>query len=621
MKIDQEQGRRVLFISRAVTAAAWLLLVGGSAVGSAAAADGPLDGWLRRSQVALMPEGEPESVAVLKPLGAEVVAWGADAVHYLNRPEAYRERMQAYRELGVQLLACNVWMLTATPRVLHADPRFQDAVCVDIDGTRIIPRWLDGSYQGVPSYWGCTNHPLFRAQLIARAQTGIAAGANLLHLDDHMGTAAAAEHSGGCFCADCATGFAQWLEANRSAEERTQLGLPADQPFDYPTFLRAAGLSSRALYDAALREQRVPLRAEFLMFQREAAVAFVRELAAVAAATAGRPVPVGVNSWNLAPTQLATAHAADYFSNEISHYGVEDLEAPRAYLLADVLRKPVFSTGTGEDWIEVMQHGDVTRVRRWIATAHAFGHHFMYAYRKWGFSEATGTQWYQTPIETYAPLYQFITSHPSLFDHYEAAPQVGVLYDNRSRRAGRADVGPIVRALHDAHYSVGLAVAGDEWLQHELDEAQLERFELLIVPTGVQLAAPAAAVLERWRNDGGTVLEWTDVEAVQARLEPRVQVRSSGRVWALSRVRNDLGPARTVVHLLNQQAATDGDAMMPSGPVQLALRTDRWVNRRPKTATLHAPDQPPLTLPIDYVGDRGVVTVPSVDVWAVLALE
>ncbi len=602
----------------------WLALVPALAAvvgfGTVHGADSWLQGRLRHSQVALMPEGEPDDVAVLRPLHPGVVAWGTDAVGYLGRPDAMKAHLAAYRDLGVQLLACNVWMLTATPRVLHDDPRFQDAVCRDIAGDPIVPRWLDGDYQGVKSYWGCTNHPLFREQLLARARAGIAAGANLLHLDDHMGTAAAAEHSGGGFCEYCMRGFRAWLRAHRSAAELAAAGITDPDTFDYRTLLRTGGLTTRARYEAAVQDGRVPLRTEFLTFQREAVIGFIGELRAAAAAAAGHPVPVGVNAWNLAPTQLATQHVADYFANEISHYGVEDLNPPRAYLLADALGKPVFSTGTGEDWIEVMDHGDVVRVQRWIATAQAFGEHFMYAWRKWAFSQATGTRWYQTPIATFAPLCDFITAHPALFDDHVAVPQVGVLYDNCARREGRGDVAEILRTLHDAHLSAGLAVAGDAWLQHTLDAAALARFEIVVVPGGVELDGPQKTALDAWRRQGRAI-PWRGLDELRSHLEPWIEVSGSGRVWALPRVQAGASTPGLVIQLLNQTEATDRDAMIPSGPLHVTIRSGEKLGGPWRRATLFAPGADPRELSVRSTDTRCEVTVPRVELWSVLQLE
>jgi hypothetical protein len=576
---------------------------------------------LRRSHVALMPEGEPGSIDVLAPLHPGVMAWGIDALDYLQRPAELTARFDAYRAIGVDLLACNVWMLTATPRVLHDNPRYQDAVCRDIEGTPIVPRWLDGEYQGVPSYWGCTNHPLFREQLRARARAGIAAGANLLHLDDHLGTAAAAEHSGGCFCDACMAGFAAWLAVPRTREEMSQVQQRGLGPaVDYRQFLREEGITTRADYDAAVRAGSLPLREEFLRFQREMAADFVRELSAVAATTAGHPVPVGVNAWNLAPTQLATAHVADYFANEVSHYGVEDLTPPRTYLLADALGKPVFSTGTGEDWIEVRKHGDVARVQRWIALAHAFGHHFMYAYNKWGFSEETGTQWYQTPVDTYAPICAFITAHPELFDGFEPAPQVGVLYDNAGARRGDVQVEPILRELHDAHYSVGLAVAGDAWLRHTLTREELERFAIVVVPEHVSLDRDQADVLNTF-HAANRVVEWKGVAGLRKRIQPWVSVAGPARAWALPRINRSGVSPRVAVHVLNLGPVVDGAIVPAEGALQLTVDERLLSGNVATRAVWFAPGGEARLLSVERREGQSRIEVPGLAIWGVLLLE
>jgi hypothetical protein len=414
--------------------------------------------------------------------------------------------------------------------------------------------------------------------------------------------------------------FRIWLREHLTPEAFQALGGEDARPFDYRTYLRERGVASQAGYDATLKVFKLELRREFLAFQREAAIDFVRELGRVAAAATGHPVPVGINAWNLAPTQLATAHVADYFANEISHYGVEDLEPPRAYLLAEALGKPVFSTGTGEDWIKVMEHGDVIRVRRWIATAQAFGQHFMYAYRKWGFSAETGTRWYETPIDTFAPVFGFVTANPALFDDFEAAPQIGVLYDNAARRAGRGDVAPILRALHDAHYSAGLVVVGDEWLQHPFDDARLARFAALIIPPDVKFEVPQTAALEAWQAQDRTIV-WSGIEAIRARVKPWIDVQGANRVWTLPRIRNGPTPARIVIHLLNQQQATDRDAMIATGSFRVSIRRELLRDQPVAGATLFAPDSPPLTLAVDTVADDCEVTVPTLDLWAVLQLK
>jgi hypothetical protein len=207
-------------------------------VGTAPGAE-PTDGAsllqrdLKRSYIALMPEWRPDDIGAFRPLRPSVVAWGNDAVHSRNNLQPLEKLARDYRELGIQLQSCNVWMLTATARVLHDEPQYRDAVCVDIAGQRIVPGWLDSNYKGVKPYWGCTNHPLFRRQLAERVRIGIASGANMLHLDDHLGTSAAANHSGGCFCDFCLKGFRAWLQQNLTPSELAAKGIVDLKNFDY----------------------------------------------------------------------------------------------------------------------------------------------------------------------------------------------------------------------------------------------------------------------------------------------------------------------------------------------------------------------------------------------------
>lgn len=250
-------------------------------------------------------------------------------------------------------------------------------------------------------------------------------------------------------------GFRDWLQANLGDGLLSEMGVVDVKSFDYRERVRKTGFTTREAYKKGTWQNKIPLRNEFFAFQREAAAELVRELGEVARRVAGKPVPVGVNSYNLSPTQLATSHHADFFANEVQHYGVEETIPPLVYMLGTALGKPVFSTGSGHCWIKVGKHGDVTRVRRWIATAHAFGHYSMYAYKKWGFSKETGTQWYMTPIATYEPLCRFIVENAPIFDDYEPVAQVGVLYDNSACGKNRWGVRKVCRALHEANIPCG----------------------------------------------------------------------------------------------------------------------------------------------------------------------
>ena len=581
----------------------------------------PLSDELEHSYIALMPEGEPEDIRTYAPLGPSVVAWGNDPVGRMDQPEELKAKMDAYKDLGIKLLASNVWMLTATGGVLYEQPEFQDAVCLDIEGSRIVPAWLvDGEYRGVRYYWGCTNHPLFRAQLIERAVAGITAGANMLHLDDHLGTSAAADHSGGCYCDYCMEGFRAWLEQHFSGQELDGKGIADIGTFDYRELLRSEGYSTREQYSAGLRSNEVPLREEFLVYQREAAAGFVNQLGSIADSIAGRDIPVGVNAWNLIPTQLATSHYADYFSNEVSHHGVEDLIPPMVYMLGTALGKPVFSTGTGEDWILVGENGYVTGVRRWIATAYAFGHWFMYSYNKWGFSEETGTVWNRIPVSTYEPLCRFIRDNAGLFDDYEPVMQVGVLYDNAACRRGDWTVREVCRELHYANIPAGLLVAGDEWLKFMMDAGRLEQFELVIVPEGSEMPPHLAAETGRMKEQG-RIITWTGTEEVLSRVSPQVSLENNENVWILPRKIPGREGGPLVIHLLNQDYDGGCDSMLLKQDIGLFISNRLTGGRPAEKVTVFSPGKDPRELAISKEKDGAGVIVPELSLWAVLEVR
>jgi len=329
----------------------------------------------KHSDVALMPEWEPDDLRVQDVLSPTVIAWGNDPV--FNTDEQLQQKSEVYRNMGIRLMATNIWMLTATERYLHEHPEMQDAVCRDIEGRGIIPPWIaDASYEGTPAYWGCTNHPLFRRQVLERLRRGMDAGADLLHLDDHLGTVAALEHEGGCFCEYCMEGFRMWLEEHRP-ELLNALEDGDSRVFDYGVYLKEQGVETMDRYRAQVDS--LPLRLEFLQFQREAAVRWVALLKSEAGTLRSHDVPLGINGFNLLPFQLLNAHQADFLANEVSCFDVEESNPPFVYQLADAIGCPIFATATGEDWVQVMERGDVVRVQRWIADAYAFGNYFMYA--------------------------------------------------------------------------------------------------------------------------------------------------------------------------------------------------------------------------------------------------
>jgi hypothetical protein len=581
---------------------------------------------LRHSDIALMPEGTPDDYMAFAPLRPTVVAWGDDGISVLDGGEAARarltEKFATYRKMGVRLMAANVFMLSPTAPYLHAHPELLDAICVDLWGEKIVPAWVaDHDYKGMKQWWGCTNNPLFQAQLLARMRAGLECGANIIHLDDHAGTFACASWGGGCFCRYCMEGFRAWLHAHADARELTATGVGEPATFDYRGFLAKRGYGDRKEFMTAVFNHKVPLWDKFLTFQREAEIAFIRRLQAEAARIVGRPVAFGVNSFNLIPVQVFDAHIVDFFANEVEHYDVEDLVPPVVYRLGEAIGRPTFATGAGWDWVKVGQSPSTMRVRGWIAEAYAFGQYFMYAWDKWAWSESTGTQTRKVDPEIFRPMFGFVSDHPGLFDGLETPATVGLLFDSATAARNHWDVREASKAMLDAGVSYGLAVSGDELLKWSLTRQELDKFRVIVLPKDINRGKVLNRLLASWQESGGILVDRSAGNADLGTLPGRIEVKCDGRVWALPRVRPDA--SKLVVHFLNRDYDPAKDKMKEKSAVVVTLQP---ASLGGPPAIHHVryfePGVEPRELKFQR-GDGGILTfeLPSLDIWGIAEIE
>lgn len=574
---------------------------------------------LKHSHITIMRFWESsENIDLVRPLNPSVIAWGSDPLEVENL-NVFKARMTQNREAGVILQASNAFILTATAKVLHDEPKYQKAVCKDIGGIPIVPPWAEEKYNGVPTYWGCTNHPLFRAQVKERVVDGISSGANMLHIDDHLGTYAASYFAGGCFCEYCMDGFREFLTGRYSKQELLAMGIEDPGSFIYDDLVRATGITSFAQYQEAAGKDRIPLREEFLDFQREAAVAFVQLLGNIADSVAGRDIPVGVNAYNLKPWALPTSRHADYFSNEVQHYGHEDSIPPLAFMLGTALGKPVFATGEGKDWVKAKLDKTVTRVQRWIANAYSFGHYFSYSYNQWGFSPETGTMWYQVPISIYEPLCSFITENADLFDGFEPVAQVALLYDNAACEAGDWRVREVNRDLQFANIPTGLVIQGDKHLQFSTDPEELEKYELLLVPEGTLTSEPANELVKT-AGEQGKLVEWTGMDQLATRIDPMVSLTGGEKIWTLPRQKTSPDGTELVIHLLNQDYDPESDSMNEKTDFELFVHKELTGDNTAGNAWIYAPGENPLELEVEQADGGARISVPALDLWAIVSI-
>ncbi|MBE3070681.1 MAG: hypothetical protein IMZ66_10650 [Planctomycetes bacterium] len=367
---------------------------------------------LKHSDVAFMYAADEASY---KAYGATFVAWGgANTAAEVKR----------HRDLGIRCTG-SMWCLTAGAENLAKDPALHDAVAKDIEGKPIAVPWLfDHVYQGQKTWFGCTNHPAFRAHAEREVQRTMAGGADGLHVDDHLGVAQAATAFGGGLCDHCIAAFREYLKEHATPEDLAKAGAGDLATFDFRDLIRKQATTRQEYMKV---RGRIPLMDHFDRFHLEAAAAFVGHLREVAARAAGHPVLLSANAWIVEERHRAVAKYLTHVVCEAEFHaekGTADLSrALPNFEVGRTLGKPVVVSASGQDYAFVKANKTEDLVRFWIALTYAHGQWFMVPHpqRQWCFTNELGTHWYAAPVEAYAPLYRFIRAQAEWFDGFEPA--------------------------------------------------------------------------------------------------------------------------------------------------------------------------------------------------------
>jgi hypothetical protein len=364
-----------------------------------------------------------------------------------------------------------VQCLTAGSHDLHAHADLAQACARDIEGNPIAVPWLGtNSFQdahgahSAPSFFGCTNHPAFRAHVRRKVCDAIAGGASGLHIDEHLGSAMTALHLGGCFCDCCVSGFMHYLKVNGSADLCSEAKVHSFEDFDYRSFVKSIA-PSRDQYLSL--DAGIPLHREFIDFHLMSAADNVVSLGKLAMDVAGKPVSLSANARLPMLEHLVVVPHLTYCASEIAHNAHEGTKglahAVTAYRMAETLRIPMASTATHQDWAYINKHGAEQLVCTWIALAYACGQRFMVPNRVLCSVKGDGTHWYCGSADTFAPLFQFIKKHGFLLNDFAAVGPLAVperipsSFETHEKRQTLSD------AL-SAHPSSPISAGTDAWV-------------------------------------------------------------------------------------------------------------------------------------------------------------
>jgi hypothetical protein len=243
----------------------------------------------------------------------------------------------------------------------------------------------------------------------------------------------------------------------------------------------------------------------------------------------------------------------------------------------------------------------------------------MYSNRQWGFTEETGTMYYQVPLPIYEPLCSFITENRDLFDGYEAVAQVGLLYDNAACNDGNWWVREVNRDLHYANIPTALVVKGDKRLRFSTPTEQLEEYDLLLVPEGSLTGEPLNEMFETAREKG-KLLEWTGMDELVDRIDPQIQLTRGDKIWTLPRRKNSGKGPELVIHLLNQDYDAVSDRMNRKSDFELFVSRELTGGHPAGRAWIYSPGSQPAELEVERTEGGARIRLPDLDLWAIVKI-
>jgi hypothetical protein len=547
---------------------------------------------LRRSDVVFMYQASRQTY---EDYGATVLAWG-------GKPTA----KSLAEAKGLKFFG-SVGMVTEFSRFYERFPQnYEQGLCRNVEGKPYKVPWLtDHQHKGIPFWWCCTRQPLFRQYLSERVVETVKAGADGVHIDDHLGTAGGL-WEGGCFCDRCVVEFRDYLKYLPQAE-RGKNGITDPGSFDYREVVR-----EWLKENPGRKATQHPLWNHWRIYQLRGAAQFMAELRALAARTAGHPVPMGANAGLLWGPHLADYQSLDLFSAEIPHQA----EARRfsddpvvAYRLADAVGRPLASTASGGDWAFVKEQNLPGLVQGWIALGYTAGHGLMAPNRQWCHTPQKGTHWYDGPKEKFAPLYRFVRQNAALFDGYENHADLTVAFSQRTFDRATSRTISHCNRLTAANISYRIVLGGNEIVDHPLTADMLRQATSLLVLEAQDFSAADQQVLAA----AATARRFEKVEEALANLAPAVRVEAEGSLRVFPRVK----PGAAVIHLINWGYDKAGDNVQPLRNVRLKLDLAALGCARATGARLFAPGIPPASLPVQEAS----IVVPELGLWGVLELR
>lgn len=524
--------------------------------------------------------------------------------------------------------------------MIDFDSNFMESTVRDLNNIPAVTWWIH-TYKGHPSYHFCTNAPAYRRYLFYQLRRVMEAGTDWLMIDSAIPTIGALNaRYGGCFCEHCMAGFRRYLKAQLGETERKTWQLDDLENFDYRAFLRARDYTDeRYRAEILAYPPVVPLADEYFNYQWREVGTLFREFKR-RAQSYGVDVPMSSNSPFYWAEFIYAVDAHDFYTNEMEYQPPESevlpTEAIYTFKLADALGRLVAITGVPRAFESCRLNDRPGHIRLWIAQAYAHGHVFMVPEKMWTLRfGGEPDRWYYSKPGDYESLYHFVRDYPELFEDYESVATVALVFSNdavrrflsdrlssghlggQNRSAPKTDLYAALIGLNRANIPARLLVAGDNWVDDRLLEADLSAYRAVVRFEPSFLSAEQEAKL---RTAGERLHTWGDLDNLLARLETEFVIEGAENVSVLPRLRASDSAPSLVCHLLNSNYDPATDQFASARNIRLLIKSQP-LGRPFSRATLYAPGVAPTQLDCRAVSTGFEADIAQLEMWAIVKLE
>ncbi len=407
----------------------------------------------------------------------------------------------------------------------------------DIDGNPVVPL-MDANGR----HWMSLLSPTWQRHITDLAKAAVDSGVDVLTIDTwSLNFDVANGRTNGDFSKYSMAGFRDYLQGRYAAAELAAAGIADINAFDYAAFIRDG---YRQAYLTGDRRRDVPFYQDFLDFQLEASRKFwsdlMTEVRAYAAAQ-GHKVYFSDNAAGDLTTNLALAEDLDGF---ISEFDFGEPPASRTVAAHKLVRSLGKYSGLQTNCADAALYArpDVAELMKlYTAEAYASGGFTYVPYA----DMLTGTaRWnlHYAALDGLYSYYDFIAGSPFVYDGLTSTARVGLMFNYAAEKGQwftSSSFYGMANLLQDAHTQYDVVVAGDgRWLPDRLTLAELNRYDVVILPNVRTLTERQNGLLLDYLRQGGTTVTAGDTPA--ALVEGGAAAPGLGQITVLS---DDIGAA------------------------------------------------------------------------------